>query len=162
MDAERPVRSWKWTANVAILTSVCWLAVLVIIVAIPLRMTRLTDDRLIGTWQSDAERTIAGIRAEGTIEPEREAKLRNLFGKMRITYTTKTYTTELDDSVVTYSYQLLGRDKHSVVFCDSENKESPLAFLELSTFTVIHFDSPDSYWLDTEIGGIREYFKRIR
>ena len=162
MDLERSLRRWKRTALVAILTSVALIATVVAIVAVPIRIVRLTDDRLIGPWVSDAERTIAGMQEGQSEDPKREAKLRNLFGKMRVTYTATTYTTELDGSVVTYSYQLLGRDKHSAVIGDVESKESPLKFLELSTFTVIHFDSPDSYWLNSEVGGMREYFKRVR
>ena len=34
--------------------------------------------------------------------------------------------------------------------------------VDLSEFTVIHFDGQDSYWLYTKIGGFREYFKRVR
>ncbi|MDB5385192.1 MAG: hypothetical protein JWM11_838 [Planctomycetaceae bacterium] len=162
MDVERSLHHWRRTAIIGLLASAGLLAALVAIVVIPLRITPLTDDRLIGTWQSDAERTIAGMQRGESEDPQREAKLRNLFGKLRVTYAATTYTSELDESVNTYSYQVLGRDRHSVVISDAANKESPLDFLELSTFTVIHFDSPDSYWLNSEAGGMREYFKRVR
>ena len=32
---------------------------------------------------------------------------------------------------------------------------------ELSSFQVIHFGGPDTYWLDSQLGGMREYFKRV-
>ncbi len=31
----------------------------------------------------------------------------------------------------------------------------------MSTFSKIHFDGPDSYWVITEIGGLTEYFRRV-
>ena len=33
---------------------------------------------------------------------------------------------------------------------------------EKSEFAVIHFDGPDSYWLHSEFGDIKEFFKRVR
>jgi hypothetical protein len=161
MDAERSLRFWKLTAIVAILAAVGLFALVIVAVAIPIRFARLRDDRLIGTWLSDADRTIAGMQPEQPKDSKREAKLREIFGKMRVTYTAATYTTELNGEFVTYKYQLLGRDEHSVVISETENKPSPLEFMELSTFSVIHFDTPDSYWLDSEVGQMREYFKRV-
>lgn len=32
----------------------------------------------------------------------------------------------------------------------------------MSDFTVIQFDGPDSYWLYSQIGGIKEHFKRVQ
>ena len=55
---------------------------------------RQSDERLIGTWQSDADRTIAGLRERRPMEE----KFYKLFGKLRVTYTDATYTTELDES----------------------------------------------------------------
>lgn len=58
--------------------------------------------------------------------------------------------------------QVLGKDGNSVVIQDLDDKPSPLdEVFELSRFHVIHFDGPDSYWLDSELGQIREYFQRI-
>lgn len=161
MDKEQSLRLWKRIAIVAMLISVALVAAVVAIGGLPSRIFRLTDERLTGTWQSDADRTIAGMQTGQPKDSAREVKLRNLFGKMRITYSSTTYTTELEGSINTYGYQILGRDKHSVVIREIENGKSPLDFLELSSFTVIHFDRPDSYWVDSEIGEIREYFKRV-
>src|SRR4051794_39595953 len=96
MDAEQSLHRWKLAALVAILASGCLLAALVVIVAIPNCIAPLTDDRLIGTWLSDAERTITGMPAGQSEDPKRQAKLRSLFGKLHVTYTATTYTTELD------------------------------------------------------------------
>lgn len=121
---------------------------------------RLADERLIGVWQSDADRTLAGL-------PDREneaqeAKLRKIFGKMPITYTGDTLTSEFDGTVETSRYEVMGKDASSVAIRDLDDKPSPLdGIFELSEFHVIHFEGPDSYWLDSELGQIREYFRRL-
>lgn len=160
--AVRSGRWWKWIATAALVVSGGSLAALVAVLVLPARTARLTDDRLIGAWQSDAERTIAGIRERRPVDDRQEAGLRKLFGKLRVTYTPTTYTTELDGTSESFKYEVLGKDKHSVVIRE-ERKPSPVDdVLKLSEFTVIQFDGPDAYWLDTQIGGTREYFKWVR
>jgi hypothetical protein len=160
--AERSERRWKWVVVAVLLVASCTLTALVIVLALPAWVDRITDDRLIGAWQSDADRTIAGIRERKPVDDKQEAALRKLFGKLRMTYASTTYSTELDGTTETYKYVVLGKDKHSVVIREVERKPSWMDGLELSEFTVIQFDSPDSFWVYTQIGGIREYFKRIR
>lgn len=161
VEAERSLRRWKWAAIVSLLVAAGSIAALVAVLVLPVRLTRVTDDRLTGTWQSDADRTIAGIRKP--VDDKQETALRKLFGKLRVTYTPASYTTELDGTTEAYRYEVLGKDKLSVVIRDVKDKPSPLdGLIELSEFTVIQFDGPDSYWLTTQIGGIREYFKRVR
>jgi hypothetical protein len=152
---------WKRTAIVAIAVAVCSL-IASAAVTVPVLFTRMPDHRLIGTWQSDADRTIAGIGEREPMDAKREAALRKLFGKLRVTYTLVTVTMELDSWTKTGRYEVLGKDKCSVVIRDIQDKPSPLdEITDLSTFTVIQFDGPDSYWLTT-IDGSREYFKRVR
>lgn len=81
---------------------------------------------------------------------------------MRITYTSNTVTSDLEGTLETSRYEVLGKDQHSIVIREINRKPSPLDDLELSEFTVIHFESPDSYWLYTQIGGVQEYFKRVQ
>lgn len=157
---ERSSRRWKWVAIVAVLVAVGSIAALVVVVKRP-TAARITDERLLGTWQSDADRTLAGLRDRKPMDDKQEAALRKLFGKLRVTYTPTTYTAELDGAITTGEYEVLGKDKVSVVTREVERKPSPLDAFELSDFTVIHFDGPDSYWLHTKIGDIREYFKRV-
>ncbi len=80
-----------------------------------------------------------------------------------MTYDSTTYTWELDGSITTERYEVLGRDKCSVVIRDID--PNPLGmdeFFELSEFAVIQFDGPDSYWIESQLGRYREYFKRIQ
>ena len=162
-EAERSSRRWKWVAVVSLLAAVASLTALVAVLVLPDRAARVTDDRLIGTWQSDADRTIAGMRERKPVDDKQETALRTLFGKLRVTYTQTALTTDLDGKAETGRYEVLGKDKHSVAIREIKDKPSPLdGVVDLSEFTVIQFDGPDSYWLYTQIGGIREYFKRVR
>jgi len=120
---------------------------------------KLNDPRLLGTWVSDRERTLESLGP--STSDEGRAKLENLFGKLKIAYTESTITTELDDHVETIPYTVLGVDEHSVVIRDDSPPDPDMAVLEMSTFSKIHFDGDDSYWVSTEIGGITEYFKRV-
>jgi hypothetical protein len=155
-------RRWKWCTVATLFVAGGAPAALVIVLVRPIRIGRISDDRLYGTWQSDADRTVAGIRDRKPVDETHEAALRKLFGKLLVTYTPTTFTTELDGATQEYKYEVLGKDKHSVVIREIEPKPTPLDALNLSEFTVIQFDGPDSYWLYTSIGGIREHFKRLR
>ena len=121
-----------------------------------------TDSRLLGTWQSDADLTVKSILGEPPYDKKREAKLRKLFGKMRITWTTTHCKTDFDGYVDSGTYKVLATDKNSVVIHSDDPKPSPLDGLDLnlSTFHVIHFVGRDAYWLDTQ-WGMQEYFKRV-
>ena len=81
---------------------------------------------------------------------------------MRITYTSNTLTTELGGWVETSRYEVLGKDQHSVVIRGINQQPSLMDDLELSEFTVIHFEGPNSYWLYTQVGGVQEHFKRVQ
>ena len=120
---------------------------------------RLYEPRLMGTWISDKERTLEHF-PEHMTEPQKE-KLSSLFGKLRVTYSPTAYTTELDGHTESSPYTVIGLDKHSVVIRDDSAPNPDLDILEMSTFSKIHFDGPDSYWVITEIGGLTEYFRRV-
>lgn len=97
---------------------------------------------------------------KNTTEPQKEL-LSSLFGKLRVTYTPTAYTTELEGQTESYPYTVLGVDAHSVVIRDDSVRDPDLEILGMSTFSMIHFDGPDSYWVITEIGGITEFFRRV-
>jgi hypothetical protein len=158
-QAEHALRRWKWIAGLALALAGFLAAALVVSVTRQLWTAVPTDERLIGTWQSDADRTVAALRQQRPVDEQQEAALRRLFGKLRITYTTTTYTTELDGGTRSSRYEVLGRDKLSVVVREVEPNSSPL---EVTEFAVLHFDGPDLFWVYTKVGGIREYFRRVR
>ncbi len=147
---------WKILTLVFAATSV---ALLLLLFKQFLEHKRPYEPRLIGNWISDKERTREHF-PEHMTEPQKE-KLSSLFGKLRVTYTPTEYTTELDGQIETFPYTVLGLDKHSVVIRDNSAPNPDLDILEMSTFSKIHFDGTDSYWVITEIGGLTEYFRRL-
>ena len=163
-ELERALRQWKWLAVGAMAVAALELvAVAVLGVAARRPPHRTTDERLLGTWQSDAGSTIAAIRDQRPIDDAQVAALQKLFGKLRITYTPADFTTDLDGTTEGFRYEVLGRDDRSVAIRVIPDKPSPLDGLaDTSEFVVIHFDGPDGYWLYVPNVGIREYFRRVR
>jgi hypothetical protein len=126
-----------------------WAAVYVI-------KSRSGDSRLIGTWKSDADATIAELRKSRTVTDKQEAAMRKLFGKMTITYAAKTYTTEFDGKLDTQPYQIVSKDRDSVVlksWSPIENKEVQFR---------IRFTDSGTYWVDVESFAISECFRRVK
>ncbi len=158
MDPEKSLRTWKRIALVSLAVAV--LASGVAILLLRLRFQR--EDRLLGTWQSDADRTLAAIREVSPVDEAREGALRKLYGKLRITYTGGTYTSDFDGSTETTRYEVLGKDDRSVVIGEIDPKPSELdEILQMSRFTVIHFEGPDAYWIHVQHTDTREYFRRV-
>ncbi len=159
---EPSLRRWAMASEIAMIAAIVLCVVLGVAVT---WKTRQIDRRLIGTWQSDADRTVLlflGPPPYDKEKSEREVKLRKLFGKMQITYTDTTYTSDFDGVVETTPYEVLGRDKVSVVIRNVSTKPSPLDILELSSFTIIRFEGADYYQVHSELGGCDEIFKRIK
>lgn len=160
---ELSMTQWKQLAfGLALIASV-----LFAVIALLLIPRRITDERLLGTWQSDSERTIAEIQENRTPSEDQLIKLRNLFGTLRVNYLnngTFTYQLTSTNPVEKSRYEVLGVDAHSVVIREIESTLSPLKSLEIeqSEITHIHFDGPDSYWIVPELGSSREYFRRIK
>jgi len=74
------------------------------------------DPRLIGTWKSDADATIAELRKSRPVTDKQEQALRQIFGKLTITYTATAMTTDFEGKVETHSYRMIAKDEDSVVF----------------------------------------------
>ena len=120
----------------------------------------ITDERLMGTWQSDADRTFAEIRQRRPLTAEHEALFRKLFGRLKVTYTPTTGKSLMDGVTETFPIEILDKDAHSVVLRTPNSPQG--AAVGESEFTLIKFDGSDSFSLITGLGtDIREYFKRI-
>ena len=152
----------KSGANVIVIAAAVAAAVVVGFVAVVLIMqiakSRRSDPRLFGTWRSDADATIAEMKKTRTLTDDLEQKLRTLlFGKMKVTYTATTLTTDFDGKVESQSYQVVGKDADSVTL----KAFSPLTEKD-ETFR-IRFVGTDTYWVevDVPIGKFRECFRRI-
>jgi hypothetical protein len=66
-----------------------------------MKKQRLTtrEFRLQGTWKSDKERTVANLPKD--ITDSKRAFLAELFGKLRLTYTDTTCTSEFEGEIST-------------------------------------------------------------
>jgi hypothetical protein len=117
-----------------------------------------SDPRLIGTWQSDADATIAHRKTTHPVTEKNEAAMRKLFGKMRITYTARDLTSELSAVVETQPYQIVSKDGESVTI----REYSPLE--KKDVVVRIRFVDADTYWVDVsnELFSLSECFRRVK
>jgi hypothetical protein len=117
---------------------------------------RPAESRLIGTWQSDADATIAEMRKKKAVTEKQEEALRKLFGRLRITYAATSLMTDLDGVQETQRYQVVSQDGDSIVlrewFPASKKKEQQVR---------IRFIDKDTYWVDVEQFEISECFRRV-
>ena len=146
--------------NPAIVGALIGGGVLVLAVAVLLAAyfikSRGGDPRLIGTWKSDADATIAEMRKSRAVTDKQEAGLRKLFGKMIITYAAKTLTTELDGKLDTQPYQIVSKDRDSIVL------KSWFAISNKDEQFHIRFTDSDTYWVDVEGFQVSECFRRVK
>lgn len=134
----------------------------------------LTEPRLLGTWLSDADRTVDYQRQQGNLTAERETAMRKVYGYVRWTFDATRCRSELPADnglglradVDDYAYEVLGRDAVSVVIRSIDSKAlkslQKIPTLKVSEFTLIHFDGEDAFWVLPDIGSQREFFKRER
>ena len=64
--------------------------------AVALWRTGMTDGRVLGTWQSDGERTVSEWRERRPMTDEQTVALRKMFGHTRITWGRRTYVMEME------------------------------------------------------------------
>ena len=114
-----------------------------------------TDRRLLGTWQSDREATVAEWRFRKRLTPEKRRRFLDTFGHLTITYTPTRICTIFHDQGDVGSYELLATDPESVAI-----RHGMLDLDGTHRIQHIHFEGPDRYWI--ALGPNREWFKRVR
>lgn len=141
---------------IVICASIASVIVIIVVAAwmvVHFTKSRRTDPRLIGTWKSDADATIAEMCKTRSLTDEQEQKLRTIFGKMKITYKETTFTSEMDGVVDTQTYQVVSKDSDSVVLKAGSgltNKDEQIR---------IRFSDNDTYWIEAS-DTLRECFRR--
>lgn len=114
-----------------------------------------TDRRLLGTWRSDRQPTVAGWRFIKRLTPERRRKFLDIFGRLRVTYTRTRIRAVLRDYRFTQRYELLAADSDTVAIrCEDAQLTGEWRIEH------IHFEGRDRYWI--ALGPNREWFKRVR
>lgn len=111
---------------------------------------RLVDKRLLGTWRSDKERTVALWKYQKELSPETRERFERIFGKFTLRFTETHIYTEFEDTKDTVPYSVVARDSSSVVIAWHEEKERSLQH--------IHFEGESYYVLS---GYNVEFYKRV-
>jgi len=67
-----------------------------------------TDARLLGTWRSDYDRTVAELSARPDLPDAAKTKLASLFGKLELRYTRRYCYSKLEEFERRSRYRVLG------------------------------------------------------
>lgn len=109
-----------------------------------------TDSRLLGTWRSDKERTVALWKYRKEISKNEREKFEKIFGKFTLRFTPTHVHTEFDGTKDTMAYTVIARDSSSVVIALRQEETDSLQH--------IHFDGEHYYVLS---GYNVEFYKRV-
>jgi len=112
------------------------------------------DSRLIGTWRSDARKTVREIASRRDMRLAKNKKLASMFGKLELRYTRSRCYSRFEDYESVSAYKVVAKDKYSVVVVSM----NPIAG---KTIVHIHFDG-NHYWVPLGSSGLREFFKRVK
>lgn len=118
--------------------------------ALPATKKPKIDRRLLGTWQSDKERTVALWKYKKDIEPEMHERFERIFGKFKLRFSETHIDTEFEETNDKVPYSVLATDSESVVIAWHEEKNISLQH--------IHFEE-DAYYV---LSGYNvEFYKRV-
>ena len=118
------------------------------------------DSRLIGRWHSNRPLTVASFPHRQHLSPARRTSFDSLFGRLSLTYSRRYIHSELpvrDSDQLSRQripYRVLATTDDSVTIETGDNSQR-------GTPTVIHFISPNRYWMPLPGMRGREYFDRV-
>jgi nucleoid DNA-binding protein len=107
-----------------------------------------------GTWRSDKAASIEEMNQSKTVTAQQKETLSSLFGKLVVTYTPSTFTTEFNGERTTLPYQAVGAGND---FVEIEYAPPGQGGTQRKRLNV----SGDTLWIDLPQFGFREVFKRI-
>jgi hypothetical protein len=137
------------SAAVAVLGAGVWSAVYFI-------KSRSNEAQLLGAWKSDADATIAEMRKTRPVTDKQEEELRKIFGRMTITYSSNSLTTQMDGVVETAAYEIVSKDRDFALI----KVHSPQSKKEVQYS--VQFADRDTYWVETGEMRVRECFRRVK
>jgi hypothetical protein len=111
----------------------------------------MVDPRLLGSWQSDARRTMREVRCRRDIPEKHWKTWRKVFGKLRIRYTPTRGFTDFEGFLTKMRYRVVAKDANSVAIVATDD-------IGMDYIYHIHFER-DHFWFS--LGNIREYFRRV-
>jgi hypothetical protein len=112
------------------------------------------DARLLGTWRSDASKTVREIASRRDMRLAKNKKLASLFGKLELRYTRNHCYARFENRKSVNTYKVVAKDEYSVVVVSV----NPVAGKQIHH---LHFEG-SHYWIYLGSGGLREFFKRVK
>lgn len=120
------------------------------------------DARLLGTWHSNRDATVAAAFQRDprwtNAAPEKVERFRDMFGKMTITYSKGTITTRYLEKADSFRYRVLESGSNYVVI----HSDAPLD--NDRDIRIRFIDGDSGYWIDTgPLGnGLEERYDRVK
>jgi hypothetical protein len=111
----------------------------------------IRDQRLIGSWRSDRERTAEFWRYRPDLDPGTREQIADIFGNLTLRFTEDVMSAEEAGHVSATPYRIVGADYHSVVI---EYQGEPVPVVEQLVFE-------GGYLLRATIGYNLEFFRRV-
>ena len=118
--------------------------------------TTLHDDRLIGTWISDKEKTLCVMEKSRNLTEKQKKWFEQNLGKLRFKYTKDNVTIWFGDEPTTEKLKIVAKDRDSIVLIGKDPID------EEAKLVMITFEDNDNYWVYSDLGNYVEYFKRIK
>jgi hypothetical protein len=122
----------------------------------------LVDERLEGTWRSDAALSVGEWNKRRPMTDEQAAELMKLFGYLRVTYAGQQITYDFSASPLPGVGELSTTGRYTVVARDATSAVilAPNVQTEEISLAHLRFCGPNTYWVHTELSPLREYFVR--
>src|SRR5207249_1979977 len=92
------------------------------------------DPRLIGVWRSDGQRTGRELAARRDIPARNKKRLRGLFGKLELRYTSNRCYATLNGHTDSSAYRVVAKDSSSLAIVSYDR------LLEADVISHVHFD----------------------
>lgn len=114
-----------------------------------------TGERLIGTWKSDKEKSLAYLRQNTKFTADQIAKLAPILGKMTITYDGKRASWKMDKDGDERPYRIVADSPQMIIIESVDSKTQKKEEEKL------RFSSTNEYWIsDPRVPGFAECFVR--
>ena len=115
----------------------------------------MLDDRLLGKWQSDTEKTFKWLREARNYDETRLKKLEKIYGKLVLEITTDEIVAKYDDNTDVSPLEIIGIESDTIAIVSKDpltnEREIRLILIEDDYTFSIYQDDFD----------IREYFRKI-
>jgi hypothetical protein len=112
------------------------------------------DKRLLGTWQSDARRTVREWRFSKRLSPRKRQDFLAIFGTLRLTYTRTRIRGVMGDYRFVQPYRVLATDSDTVALRYDDTQVTRQWRIQH-----IHFYGQGRYWIS--FGPNREWFRKV-